>query len=201
MTENKAVFFNGLAGSWDNGSRTPAEKYRRIVKEAAIGRGQRILDVGTGTGVLIPYLLEAETCGMEIFAIDYATEMIKKFQEKHFPDNVKPLVMDIHETHFEDTFFDRVIANACYPHFEDREKALREVHRVLRERGIFIISHPTGRRHVNELHKRSNTLITEDIIPPMRELSDFAASCGFDLIKGYDEEDFFCLSFSRRVLK
>ncbi|MDD2486693.1 MAG: hypothetical protein PHO05_09150, partial [bacterium] len=53
-------FFNNLAERWDAMEREDiGQRLARVVAEAAVHPGQHILDVGTGTGVLIPYLLEA----------------------------------------------------------------------------------------------------------------------------------------------
>lgn len=194
--KNKRDLFNKLAENWDQQDIVSPEKYRRIVSEAEIEKGQNILDVGTGTGVLIPYLLEAER-EINIFAIDFAEKMIEKFREKGFPSNVLPFVMDIRKTVFEDNFFDRIIINSCYPHFEEKPSALKEIYRLLKKGGLVIISHPTGRRFVNELHKKTHPLIEEDIIWDISTLREFIESFKFRFVRGIDEDDFFLISFTR----
>lgn len=192
----KKEFFNRLADEWDKEDIVTPEKYRRIILYADIKKGQNILDAGTGTGVLIPYILETEK-DVNIFAIDYAEKMIEKLKEKNFPQNVRPFVMDIRKTSFEDNFFDRVIVNSCYPHFEEKPSVLREIHRILKKEGIFIISHPTGRNFVNELHRKTHRLIEEDIIKDIPYLKEFIEPFGFKLITGIDEDDFFLLLFKK----
>ncbi|HOK56818.1 MAG TPA: class I SAM-dependent methyltransferase [bacterium] len=192
--KNKKEFFNNMAENWDKNDKVASNKYRRIIEELKIEDGLKILDIGTGTGVLIPYLLETGKI-IEIYAIDYSEKMIEKFREKNFPENVKSFIMDIHNTDFENNFFDRIIANACYPHFEDKEKAIKEIYRILKKNGIFIISHPTGRKFVNELHKKTHPLIKKDIIPDIKKLKSFIEKASFKFGKGIDEEDFFLISF------
>ncbi|MCM8829894.1 MAG: class I SAM-dependent methyltransferase [Candidatus Omnitrophica bacterium] len=193
---DKKEFFNNLADNWDEKDIVSPEKYRRIISEVCIKKGQNILDVGTGTGVLIPYILEVET-KVNIFAIDFAEKMIEKLKEKKFPANVRPFVMDIRKTHFADTFFDRVIANSCYPHFEEKPSVLREVYRILKKKGLFIISHPTGRKFVNKLHQATHPIIKEDIIKDISFLKESFEPFGFKLINGIDEDDFFLLTFTK----
>lgn len=190
----KKEFFNKLADRWDEEDTVSPEKYRRIISEANIKKGHNILDVGTGTGVLIPYILEMEK-EVNIFVIDFAERMIEKLKEKNFPSNVKPFVMDIRKTIFKDNFFDRIVVNSCYPHFEEKPSVLREIYRILKEGGLFIISHPTGRKFVNELHERSHQIIKEDVIKDIPYLKKFIEPFGFKLTKGIDEDDFFLLSF------
>jgi ubiquinone/menaquinone biosynthesis C-methylase UbiE len=194
--KSKKDFFNQMAEKWDKDDKVSPEKYRRIISEIKIKKGENILDVGTGTGVLIPYLLEVEK-EINIFAIDIAEKMIEKFKEKNYPFNVKSFIMDIQKTIFKDNFFDIIIANACYPHFEDKVTALKEIYRILKNGGIFIISHPTGRKFVNELHRKTHPLIEKDIIGSISEMKMFIENFGFRFIKGFDEDDFFLISFTK----
>ncbi|MCM8777631.1 MAG: class I SAM-dependent methyltransferase [Candidatus Omnitrophica bacterium] len=196
MLKNKKDFFNNLADKWDEKDIVSPEKYRRIISEVCINKGQNILDVGTGTGVLIPYILEVEA-EVNIFAIDFAEKMIEKLKEKKFPANVRASVMDIRKVYFADAFFDRIIVNSCYPHFEEKPSVLKEVYRILKKKGLFIISHPTGRKFVNKLHQSTHPIIKEDIIKEPSILKESIEPFGFKLIKGIDEDDFFLLSFTK----
>ncbi|MCX8082533.1 MAG: class I SAM-dependent methyltransferase [bacterium] len=192
----KKEFFNNLADRWDEEDIVSNEKYRRIISEADIRKGQNILDVGTGTGILIPYILEKEK-EVNVYAIDFAERMIEKLRAKNFPPNVKPYVMDIRKTSFENEFFDRIIVNSCYPHFEEKPSVLREIYRILKTGGLFIISHPTGRKFINELHQRAHPIIKEDVIKNIPTLINFIEPFGFKFIKGIDEDGFFLITFTK----
>ena len=48
-------------------------------------------------------------------------EMIKEIKSKGFPENVIPVLGDIQKTSFSENFFDRIIVNACFPHFENKK--------------------------------------------------------------------------------
>jgi len=197
MIRTEKDFFNELADKWDEKETVTPEKYRRIIRELRITKGQKILDVGTGTGVLIPYMLEMAGTDTELFAIDYAEKMVEKVRLKNFPDNVKPLVMDIHRTNFEDDFFDRIMVNSCYPHFKDKKTALKELYRIMKPCGIVVICHPTGRKHVNHLHANTHELIAQHAVESMSELKTCVELCGFRFLKGIDKEDFFLISFTK----
>lgn len=197
--ENHKEFFNGMASEWDSrhGKVIP-EDYRRLLNECGISAGQTVLDIGTGTGVLVPYILEKTGGKGKIYAVDYAEKMIERLEAKGFSENVVPLVMDIHNTDFENCFFDRAIANACFPHFSKKRKALKEIYRVLKKGGIFIISHLPGREFINNLHRNGPNIIERDIIPEVPEFRQLAETCGFSFMDAIDEENFFCISFEKK---
>ena len=197
MAENKQAFFNKLADGWDACDTVPEWKYRKIASEALLNPRHKILDAGCGTGVLIPYILEAAGKESPVFAVDYSQKMIENLREKNFPANVQSFVMNIQKTDFDNCFFDRIIVNSCYPHFEEKPSALKELHRILKKNGILTISHPTGREHVNRLHK-THSLIEEDVIDEIPRMKEFIEPYGFKFIKGIDEPDFFLISFAKQ---
>jgi len=193
--ENKIDFFNKLAERWDENDIVDSEKYRRIIKFLRLKEKDKILDVGTGTGVLIPYVLEVEK-NVWIFAIDIAEKMIDKLKSKNFPKNVSPFIMDICKTSYKENFFDKIIANACFPHFDNKKMALKEIYRILKKDGIFVISHPIGREYVNEIHKKYYP-VENDILEDIKTLKKFVEGFGFELIEGIDEKDFFIVVFKK----
>ncbi len=197
MVPAKRLFFNELAENWDKNKPAPSSRYRKIIKEARIRNHQKILDVGTGTGILIPYILEKGFGEIEIFAIDYAEKMIEKFEKKKYPDCVHPSVRDIHRTDFKDNFFDRVMVNDCYPHLEDKPAVLREIYRILKKDGILVISHPTGRKHVHRVHRKAHPVVSHDVIPCISSFRNFVVSFGFRLLADIDDDSFFLISFTK----
>lgn len=196
--QNRQDFFNSVADRWDSGLIEDASKFRRVVEAADLRDNQRILDIGTGTGILLPFITERAGYSSEIYAIDFAERMIESLKEKRIHCNISPIVMDIHKTSFEGNFFDRVIANSCYPHFEDKRKALSEIYRILKEDGLFIISHPTGRTHVNRIHKMAHRLVEKDVLPDTVSLKLFAEGEGLKTLMSVDEPDFFLMVFSKQ---
>ena len=197
--EERREFFNKIALEWEN-EIPECEKLERVVELAKIEEGNIILDAGAGTGVLIPFLLKKVGRKGKIYAIDYAENMIKKVKEKKFPQNVIPMVEDIHHTSFPPDFFDRIIANACFPHFKNKVKALKEIYRILKPNGILIISHPDGRKWVNSHHRKVHPAVKKDIVPSISVFKKLCESINFTLLKGIDEEYFFLLSF-RKIIK
>jgi len=99
---------------------------------------QRILDIGCGTGRTTTYL---NLMGHHVTGIDIAKLMIEKARSIH-PD-IDYRVMDATNLEFEDRSFDAALfsfngLDCLYP-VSKRTEALKEVHRVLRNGGVFII--------------------------------------------------------------
>jgi ubiquinone/menaquinone biosynthesis C-methylase UbiE len=69
---SRQEYFNHLADSWDKRFQTEtlSTYLEQLVPTFGLLPGQRILDVGTGTGILIPFLLKAVGSTGQISAID-----------------------------------------------------------------------------------------------------------------------------------
>lgn len=192
MQQAKQQFFDKHAKHWD--CHKPHKNLKRVIKEADIRKDSTICDVGTGTGVLVPYLVKKIGENGKLIAIDYSKEMIKKAKEnwKNLP--VKFVLADIHSTDFPDNYFDYVVCNACFPHFERKKIALKEIHRILKKGGTIIISHPTGKEFVNKLHRETGGCIGKDILPEAGTLAKLLKQCNFTPLKVIDEPEFYFIS-------
>jgi len=102
----------------------------------------RVLDLGCGFG-LLSILLSLEGAG-EVVGYDLNTEKITLF--KKFMDylgeevqNVIPVLGDSVKIDFPDQTFDVVIANEVISHLRDCETSLKEIFRVMRPGGRFIV--------------------------------------------------------------
>ncbi len=184
-------FFDNLAEKWDAMEREDiGRRLSRVVAEAAVHPGQHILDVGTGTGVLIPYLLEAMQEEGHILAIDISSGMLEVAGRKAFPANVDFLQADIAESGLPENRYDRIFCNAVFPHFTDKSKALSEIRRLLKPGGRLVISHPIGREAVNSLHQGAGEVVAEDRVPPAKVMISLLEAVGMLDILVVDEPNF-----------
>lgn len=188
---NKASFFDSCAERWDR-DETPdiQAKLDRVVSLSGIEPGSSVLDVGTGTGVLIPSLLRRIGIDGRILAIDISAAMLDKAQAKGFPSQTSFQLADIQSTGFENARFDAVFCNAVFPHFDDKPLAMRECFRLLKDQGVVVISHPIGREAVNRIHAEAGGVVGEDRIPSNGQIQEWLEEAGFSLIEVIDEREF-----------
>jgi 2-polyprenyl-3-methyl-5-hydroxy-6-metoxy-1,4-benzoquinol methylase len=150
-----------------------------------------ILDVGTGTGALIPCLLKAMNDSGKIIAIDISEGMLRVAKSKKFPNIVDFRLADIGEFVCSDFLFDRVMCNAVFPHFSDKLAALSRIYQMTKPNGRVIISHPIGREAVNRVHSEAGAIVTEDRVPDANKMRQILESVGFTDIEVKDEPEFY----------
>ncbi len=176
---NRLEFFDEKAESWDE-LLTPAKLrcIKQIMSRAGIKRGERVLDVGCGTGVLLPLLQQAVEEEGEVVALDFSTRMLNEAERK-FGSEFKYVHAHAESMPANDAYFDVVMCFAVFPHFENKEDALREIYRVLKPGGRLIIAHADSREKINSFHGKVDTAVENDHIPPKRETMLLLKNAGF----------------------
>lgn len=110
--------------------RDPNVKLRtRIIKRLV--EGNLILDAGCGDGI---HLKELSRIG-NVFGIDLSTERLKRAG-----GNV--VCADVYFIPFRDKTFEAVYSSEVLEHLEDPQRAVKEMERVLKNKGIVVISVP-----------------------------------------------------------
>jgi len=182
---NHREYFDQIAAEWDRLlEEETLARLREIVAGLEIEPGARVLDVGTGTGVLLPLLLEK---GGRVVALDLSWEMLKRARAKSYP--VAYVQGDAQNLPLPDGAFDWVICNAVFPHFPDKLRALREIRRVLKDGGRLVICHTASREAINEIHRSIGGVVANDTIPPEGEMRRLFSEAGLDESVVRDEPD------------
>lgn len=114
---------------------------------------QKILDIGTGTGILP---MNMRDYGGYYTGIDLSSEMIEQATAV-IPD-MDFICSDAHNLPFEDSSFDIVTALQCWVYF-DKEKLLPELHRVLKSDGNLFIMFLTWLPDEDEIIRRSFEIV------------------------------------------
>ena len=177
------AYFNQRAVSWDE---TVAEKdttkLEQMARRLNIEPGSTVLDVGTGTGVFLPFLLRKIGRNGRIVALDIAEEMLKKAKAKGFNGNIDYLCADVTDIPLDDEIFDTIVCYSSFPHFRDKPGALAEMNRVIKTGGRLFICHTSSRARINEIH-RNIPAAQNDIIPDESEMQIMMRVAGFTDIR------------------
>jgi ubiquinone/menaquinone biosynthesis C-methylase UbiE len=160
-----------------------------LVAELAIRPGDAILDVGGGTGVLIPLLCGAAGDPSKVVCLDIAEEMLKLAKRNGHKGNIHYVHADAAAIPLSSEAFDVVVCYSCFPHFPDKVKALTEMARVLRRGGRLVVCHAASRQAINELHKSIGSVVANDTIPAEATMRDMFVASGLKPVEVRDEPD------------
>lgn len=182
-------FFNQRADSWDRTSaveRTAVSEH--LIRSLGIRRGNKVLDVGCGTGLIIPWLLEEVGAEGRVTALDIAEKMLWIAREKHERPNVEYIHADISRTPFLDQSFDEVVCHNCFPHVAHKETAALEMFRILKPGGRATICHNESREAINAMHHDIGREVGGDMLPDENEMKAMFRGAGFREILLLDTE-------------
>ena len=169
------------------------ERLERIVAAAGIVEGASVLDVGSGTGIMVPLIREYEPA--RIFACDLSEAMLGQLRENH--PGVETLLGDVRELELPAGSLDAVLVNACYPNIADKANALSNIRRMTKPGGRLVISHPLGRSFVAVLRK--NSPFPLDDFPERAGSEDLLRAFGFGLKSFVDEPELYILLGERNA--
>jgi len=100
-----------------------------------------ILDIATGTGDLAISL--TKTSATKIIGLDISDGMLsvgrKKIEKLNLANKIEMVLADSEKIPFEDATFDAITVAFGVRNFENLEKGLSEIYRVLKPGGIFVV--------------------------------------------------------------
>jgi len=188
------TYFNQRAAIWDEtSSETDMTKLERMAQRLNIEPGSTVLDVGSGTGVLIPFLLSRIGKKGRLVALDFAEEMLKRAQAKCLGGRIDYLRANVTGIPLRDEIFDVVVCYSSFPHFRDKLRALIEMNRVTKSGGRLLICHTSSRARINEVH-REIPAVENDIVPDEGEMQIMLSMAGFTDIKIDDSSESYLAS-------
>lgn len=144
--EQVTNMFNAISKNYDGLNRVISfgidikwrKKVVQLVKQT---KPERVLDVATGTGDLAINLVE--TGANEIIGLDISPGMLeigqKKVNEKALHKTITMTLGDGEKINFADNYFDAITVSFGVRNFENLEQGLKEILRVLKPNGIFVV--------------------------------------------------------------
>lgn len=191
MTKDEIAFFDRISETWDADEvlSTP-RKVQEILSEIGIGRGWSVLDLGTGTGVLIPFLAGAVGQEGSVVAVDISSGMLAKAERKYgHLANVSLLKRDFEAEPLEGSF-DLILLYCVYPHLHQPEDTLKRLVRDnLKREGRIIVAFPTDENFINSIHKERKA--ESDMLPSAPRLATLFGEWGLDAgVVSYGPEEY-----------
>jgi len=188
------TYFNHRAAIWDEtSSETDTTKLERMAERLNIEPGSTVLDVGSGTGVFIPFLLSRIGSQGRLVALDFAEEMLNRARAKGFNGYIEYLHADVTSVPLLEEVFDVVVCYSSFPHFQDKPRALAEINRVTKSGGRLLICHTSSRAMINQFH-RQIPAVGNDTIPDEPEMLIMLSMAGFVDIKIEDTSESYLAS-------
>lgn len=193
MAAHQRRRFNALVDVFDTPQ--PAEvieRLQQIVSAAGLRCGEAVLDVGTGTGVLVPLIKSYRPSA--ILACDLAEKMLQRVREK-YPE-VRTWRADIALLRLESASLDVIFMNAMYGNIADKPRACRNAARMLRPGGRLVVSHPEGRAFVDQLRITSDLFI--ESLPTQEEFQALLGPLCLEVVTYRDEPKLYLMVAQKR---
>lgn len=194
-------FFNRLAPTWDaNEILSTPRHVRHILSRTGIKTSDRVLDLGTGTGVLLPAIAELTGPAGVITAVDYSTGMLDIARSKFSRLVPVPefMCMDF-ETETIPGEYNHILLYCVYPHLHtpvDTLKWLRGVN--LADGGTITIAFPTDEHFINSVHRRKHS--ESDLLPPASKLAAWLRINGLDAIVAEADPHNYIINISKEAV-
>jgi len=196
--DEKKEFFDDRAEIWDEINHYDLQKIDHIISLLGLNGNEKIMDVGTGTGVLFPFYKDVLSNG-SVLALDMSEKMIFQARKNAERINFKNIDFEVNNvldiTH--DSGFDAVMCYSCYPHFSERDKVIENLCRALRPGGKLMIAHSASKEYINGVHTRNHGAVSKDILPEMKDLEILLISKGFSIETKRDDEEYYLIMGKR----
>ncbi len=151
--EQVAKMFDNISEDYDGLNRVislgiDVSWRKKVVKLVGENKPQQILDIATGTGDLA--LMMSDLNPTKIIGLDISEGMLEVGKQKvakaNLTDKIEMIVGDSENIPFEDNTFDAITVSFGVRNFENLDKGLTEILRVLKPGGKFVVletSNPT----------------------------------------------------------
>lgn len=173
--EQVAKMFDTISGNYDNLNRVISFgidiKWRKKVLQIVSKSNPKIiLDIATGTGDLA--ILMAQTNAERIIGLDISAGMldvgVNKIALKNLSNTIEMILADSENIPFEDNYFDAITVAFGVRNFENLEKGLAEILRVLKPNGVFVILETSVPDKTP--YKQGYTFYSKNILPIIGKL-------------------------------
>lgn len=185
-------FFNSKAKNWDKNVHHNLEKIAFLLRQLGIESEDKVLDLGTGTGILIPFLTKLENISLD--ALDISEEMLGKAQKKYgHLNNLSFIHGDFLEISLAAAKYDKIICYSVFPHFLDSKKLFQRAHHCLKKDGLFLIAHSESKEEINSRHQDIKHSLLSKKLPPVEDLYKEVQEFAYEIVDSLDNDEYYYL--------
>ena len=180
--ENRKDFFDRHASSWDKdlSYENKTDQVGEVVKWFKLSEHDSVLDVGTGTGILLPFIREAIGPGGRLIAIDFSLKMLERAKTRPSCGDKSIVNASVEAIPFGSDRFDKVTCFSAFPHFPNKSRALLEMVRVLKSGGTLSIAHLHSVEEINQFHGAVGEPVVHDFLPHPERIRSLMKDSGLD---------------------
>ena len=205
--KNTKDWFKDWANEYDNtlGKIDRHHQLLNLVVELSdVKKGQKVLDIGCGTGLLSLKFLKKGDCS--ITGVDSSQEMLSIFNNKitqlGLSDKIATKLEDAADLNFEENSFDVVASTVTLHHLKNKLPAIEKIHDVLKPDGRFVLGDidmdTTGKITDPDRLLRLLEWLTEEYVLALTEGGPEAFSRMYDNGKKHILNDGeYCISFKQ----
>ncbi|WP_425059973.1 2-methoxy-6-polyprenyl-1,4-benzoquinol methylase, mitochondrial [Sporomusa carbonis] len=183
-----ACFFDRIAADWDATRAADEEKISRLVNMIGLGPGARVLDAGSGTGILLPFIKNITGSQGQITAVDFSAKMLAIAQAKYAGlGGIEFVVADI-MSFMTDNLYDAIVCFNFFPHIKDKHLFFQHMRNILVEKGILTIMHDLSREQVNAIHG-GTAAVQDDRLAAAATVCEWLTAAGYNVVNVIDGND------------
>jgi len=126
--------------------------------------GETCVDIGSGRGTDVIRMAETVGANGFVYGVDISEGMLKKARlnaEKLGVKNVKFIKTELEKIELPDNSVDLIISNCTINHASDKLKVWKEIYRILKTNGRFVVSDIYSTVSVPEKYKTDPVAISE----------------------------------------
>ena len=115
---------------------------RKIIEELDLKDGDEVLDLGCGDGYYL-YFLSNLPLKLKLIGFDHDPIVLANARKNLSSKKIKLIRGDIFKLPFKDNSVQKIIMTEVLEHVEDDKRALQEIFRVLKPKGVLVITVPS----------------------------------------------------------
>ncbi|AYE33399.1 SAM-dependent methyltransferase [Clostridium septicum] len=173
------------------------KKINYFLDKIHLSYGEEILDVGTGDGILIPFIMEK--CGdCKIDAVDISDVMLE-FAKSKYGNLPQVVFKKINVENNKITKkYNKIILYSVFQYIQRKVETIYNlVNENLKIDGKLIIAYPNSRKYLNNLHNSKRKYLNEDRLIDVNLQKNLFKLAGLDVVEAFENDDMYYLIIKR----